>query len=358
MQKNTRTILIIIGIILILIACVFCATGSGLLFVASDNSDTNQEFGGNNEVIVYEEVVKDEEDCTEYEEYNAETSVCYFECETEEKCDEINAKIDARLDNWAKEYGEFSKNLNEDDTEELNIDEDAEIVYEIDKGETYSILNGSEDARHKQIKNWLIMITPNDFSNKYYNKLIAYTSSENKDTIAYVLPDENEAKWDVYVNMDNYKLGEKEMLFTLIHEFTHILTLNVDQQENGVVESSCSQYFVDEGCMSKTSYLNMFYSKFWEGKYKENIDDPYKNYVKEENSFVTEYAATNSAEDIAESFALFVFNQKNNTPKTIADQKVNFFYDYPELVELRAEMRNKLKLIERRRIASEVNTDL
>ena len=52
---------------------------------------------------------------------------------------------------------------------------------------------------------------------------------------------------------------------------------------------------------------------------------------------MTDYAATNPGEDIAESFTSFVMEPKPDGD-TIAEEKVLFFYEYPELVQLRAEI--------------------
>lgn len=59
------------------------------------------------------------------------------------------------------------------------------------------------------------------------------------------------------------------------------------------------------------------------------------------HEFVSDYAATNIEEDIAESFRIFVCGEKPTT-LSVADKKVLFFYDYPELVKIRNEYRNNL----------------
>ena len=60
---------------------------------------------------------------------------------------------------------------------------------------------------------------------------------------------------------------------------------------------------------------------------------------------MTEYAATNPSEDFAESFMVFVLKEKpaKSTADFIhKDQKILFFYDFPELVEIRDFIRNNL----------------
>lgn len=159
----------------------------------------------------------------------------------------------------------------------------------------------------------------------------------------------------------------ENLTFTLIHEFGHLLTLNEDQvypsmavfnnPHDPAVRSHeaamCPNFFPHEGCSGHESYINQFYQGFWTDKYDEwyqveTIQDEYLYYTrlnefyeKYQDQFVTEYAATNPGEDIAETWAYFVLTPKPQG-STIAEQKVLFFYGYPELVELRQEIINNL----------------
>ena len=65
--------------------------------------------------------------------------------------------------------------------------------------------------------------------------------------------------------------------------------------------------------------------------YYEALDDFYYNY---EDRFLTDYAATNPEEDIAEAFTFFILSPRPSGD-IVAEQKILFFYDYPELVKLR-----------------------
>ncbi len=60
--------------------------------------------------------------------------------------------------------------------------------------------------------------------------------------------------------------------------------------------------------------------------------------VYEDNNFVTEYAASEPEEDIAESFAYFIIDNKNSDVET-KDKKVSYFYSCPELLSIRTEIR-------------------
>ncbi|KAF0108585.1 MAG: hypothetical protein FD146_471 [Anaerolineaceae bacterium] len=132
------------------------------------------------------------------------------------------------------------------------------------------------------------------------------------------------------------------MSTTLIHELGHMLTLNDDQINN---KSTCSDYMSIDGCSNSDSYINAFYNAFWTDIYDEwygmvmTGDEPDEDLVIEfydmyPDQFVTDYAPTGPEEDIAESFLYFVFGPKP-AGDTVAEQKILFFYDYPELVALR-----------------------
>ncbi|MFN8381004.1 MAG: hypothetical protein U0V02_03635 [Anaerolineales bacterium] len=152
-----------------------------------------------------------------------------------------------------------------------------------------------------------------------------------------------------------------DLTYTLVHEFGHLLTLGPNQvppslavfnnpeDDNIYLDevSACPNYFPGEGCAKVDSYINSYYNQFWVDIYDEwneiNLEedeDAYYDkldafYFKYSDQFATSYAATNPEEDIAEAWAFFVFSPKP-TGGTIAEEKILFFYQYPELVELRA----------------------
>jgi hypothetical protein len=169
---------------------------------------------------------------------------------------------------------------------------------------------------------------------------------------------------DIADSQDYYYLS-----YTLVHEFAHLLTLGSDQvppseaifndPENNDIYlnevSACSNFFPGEGCANSDSYINQYYDQFWVNIYDEwnkiNLeenDDIYyeqldKFYYKYQDQFVTDYSATHPAEDIAEAFSFFIFSEKP-AGETIAEQKILFFYNYPELVDLRTKIIRNLCL--------------
>ena len=165
----------------------------------------------------------------------------------------------------------------------------------------------------------------------------------------------------------------------MIHENAHILSLGSSQSDNDDPFSStgiddlyeepytelrkivqekaaaCAPNYYDDvsGCMNSNSYLNKFFQEFWVDIYPSfkwfyEFDDYDKFldhndlfYKKYKTQFVTSYAQTNPSEDFAESFTAFVLKEKP-TKSTISDQKILFFYDFPELVEMRDFIRSNL----------------
>lgn len=166
-----------------------------------------------------------------------------------------------------------------------------------------------------------------------------YTSSTSDGKFDTTLTE----KWIMKINIlsleDSYYVSS-----ALIHEYGHYLTLNPTQMDGRKDEwGNCLEdsYY---GCQPADAYLNLFYWKFWDDIYPEwsDIDYGSKNYDAEINSFylkykdrfLNDYAATDPLEDIAESWTAFILNPTPTGDK-ISEQKVNFFYDFPELVELR-----------------------
>jgi hypothetical protein len=155
------------------------------------------------------------------------------------------------------------------------------------------------------------------------------------------------------------KLNKKESVHTLIHEYAHVLTLGKTQMQYiptdldselmmNRFKNKCKTNMVMEGCLYKDSYLNQFIEKFWKEDFKKiqsaGEDEQLDFYSGREKDFVTDYAATNPGEGIAETFTFFVLKSKP-TGNTIADQKIKFFYNFPELVKLRQVIRTRLDTI-------------
>lgn len=146
-----------------------------------------------------------------------------------------------------------------------------------------------------------------------------------------------------------------ELPATMIHEFAHIFSLRNTQMRADQTSETCTTYFLEEGCTSPTSYLNVFYTTFWKNTIQDHPiastpsprdEDIDAYYYAHEDSFITPYAATHPVEDFAESFTYFVLENKPTNTTLIRNQKLLFFYSYPYLVELRKSIRNSTYLKE------------
>ena len=153
----------------------------------------------------------------------------------------------------------------------------------------------------------------------------------------------------------------RNLAFTLLHEFGHLLTLNSAQvppnlavfthpDSQRVLDravAACQTYFPGEGCSLPDSYVNAFFDRFWKDLYDEwsaidQIQDDNRRearlhafFRKYQDRFVDSYAVTSPAEDIAETWAYFVLSPKPGGA-SFKYQKMDFFYAYPELVALRS----------------------
>ena len=73
-------------------------------------------------------------------------------------------------------------------------------------------------------------------------------------------------------------------------------------------------------------------------EYYDQLDDFYNKY---DDQFLSNYSATSPAEDIAEAFAFFILSPKPPAD-SIANQKILFFHEFPELMQLRGHILNQL----------------
>lgn len=194
----------------------------------------------------------------------------------------------------------------------------------------------------------------------YIDKLEIFTDG-SLNTLAYVVnDDEKENKWilavDLIDSLDYKGNFNKDFLDTLIHEFMHIVTLN-DTQLYEDIKLFGETYTIDEGSLKENSYLAKFYNEYWKD-YKDYLNKIERDNLNEEkreelidnfyslhkDEFVSDYAATNPVEDIAETFMYFVKEDKPSSLETIRDKKINFMYNEKELISLRYNIRKNLNL--------------
>jgi hypothetical protein len=216
-------------------------------------------------------------------------------------------------------------------------------------------------AAHESIWNYFVSIIPAEQRSLLSGFFIFTDGTSNH--LAAVSPKLNHPEqWILHVDILDSE-SYYDLTYTLIHEQGHLLTLNANQvppsdaifehpNNKGIYQreaAACPQYFTGEGCSQPASYINQFFERFWPYIYPdwEKIDleededtrlrmlrDFYRTY---EDQFLSDYAATSPAEDIAESWTFFVLSPKPELT-SIANEKILFFYEYPELVELRTQI--------------------
>lgn len=224
----------------------------------------------------------------------------------------------------------------------------------------YLKLYQADTQLHHRIWEYFTGLFPQD-STLHASYMIIYMDSSEVRHAASIR--ELDGKWRLYVNLLHFNSPEA-VLTILTHEYGHMLTLNKTQTQNIIneygrdrertgfdkMQAACKgRFFTSFYCMKENAYLNVFGNRFWTGEvyeswveafllldddtesYKTAIDEFYSKYS---DQFVRKYAATNPVEDIADSWTEFILRPKPSGT-TIADQKVLFFYEYPELVQMR-----------------------
>ncbi|WP_294546994.1 hypothetical protein [uncultured Pseudoflavonifractor sp.] len=175
-------------------------------------------------------------------------------------------------------------------------------------------------------------------------RFTVFTDGENE-TLAYVRQADNTGeKWEIAV--DPADAGDGQMFVeTVLHEYSHYLTLN-DGQVKYTTRQTASTYNELGMVCREGSYLDDFYQRFWTGYLDDRLSDmdTYNFFLRHEDDFVTDYASSSPSEDIAESFTYFVLQDKPREGDAVWEQKLNFFFAYPEMVSLRSDIRTCLGL--------------
>ncbi len=220
-------------------------------------------------------------------------------------------------------------------------------------------------SSQKRIWNYFAAIIPLE-QRSFLDQYDVFTDGRDNILASVSQSETDMGRWVLTVDIMD-AANPQDLTYTLLHEFGHLLTLNPSQVKPSVrvfnnpnsekvyqqEADACTTYFPDDGCSAPDSYINKFFERFWVDIYAEwyKIDSIQeqsryeaaleKFYNKHKDQFVTDYAPTDPAEDIAETFSFFII-QPNPTGDSIADQKVNFLYNFPELVQLRSQIGQRL----------------
>ncbi|HFD38691.1 MAG TPA: hypothetical protein ENJ31_02405 [Anaerolineae bacterium] len=324
------------------------------------------------------------EDCLPGEQYDPEEAACYIECDTEEECqakaDEIYKGLDVYFDpSFRGDHGQPKTSAV--NCEAQDEDEEPPIAcYALDQNLDTTPIKVNADGlpqaltdpqRHQEIWLFTRSILPKTILKEETREYHVFTDGPEGTTAYVTRLTDDPNRWlmaiDIIDTPDPVR-PEKEFVHSVVHEFGHILTLRNEQVEPDLpvvsgewqsdapspLQQSCQvTYYTGDGCARPESYINLFYQRFWADIYDEAqvINEAQTEEEREEltqafyekyrDRFVTEYAATNPGEDLAETFAYFVLKDKPSGD-SIADQKVRFLYAFPPLVEMRAQIRGQL----------------
>ena len=209
-----------------------------------------------------------------------------------------------------------------------------------------------EEERHAHL--WSLFTSVIPLENREMVKEFVLFTDGMDSTLGYVSPLPTDTEhWQLAIDFQDTS-NLKDFYYTLVHEFGHLLTLNHGEvppssktdllgSEIEQAKETCGTYYALQGCSNEDSYIYNFYKEFWTERYDEWLEmdvastetaqrEFYDKYI---DDFLTVYAVSQPEEDIADSWTHFVFSKKPISPTTIAQKKTAFFYNYPELVELR-----------------------
>lgn len=245
--------------------------------------------------------------------------------------------------------------LTNDELGEIVHTEDYDdYVSAIDYGETH--IQKAEDLLHDL---WYIFSSIIPQENREMLTRFTWYDTGQDFTFAVGIPDENssERQFTFSHNLEFYTQSHKKVF---LHEYAHMFTLDEgqieiddevlysdDDEDWKEAEKKCSTLFTVWGCAKEDSYLYAFYKEFWEDIHDEYEDINWyhqayykKFFTRHEDRFYTSYQGTRPEEDIADSFSIFVMQPSEVAfeAEEMKDEKLAFFYEYDELVNLRTEI--------------------
>ncbi len=230
------------------------------------------------------------------------------------------------------------------------------------------LIESNAEKTSLALYNWNVFynIFPKRITQKYIKRLVLFSDGIDEKTGALGALDRTNTEWQLVLDVvdvdfkSNNRERVRQSIYTLIHEFGHLLTLNNTQIKptNKEEQGADEPYLTIEGQALENSYINLFVARFWEGTLLSEWDHIQKKYcfveqqscleklygLYQENytDFLTDYAAESPEEDIVESWTAFVLHEKIDNPETVAEQKINFFYQFPELIKFRKTIRKNI----------------
>jgi hypothetical protein len=287
---------------------------------------------------VYDYSVESAQDCTSHEQFDSSRGACYYTCSSESECDAIGQEIEAELSEWSGGQGPASAQPLQ------TIDPSSVVaVYQVLPGERISLISGTDLRVHHDTWQLFAAIQPDAYAGTYVTRYLLY--NEPADLADASMENLGDGRWELAVNVAGFEnTSQYDRIYTLVHELAHVITFNPSQVDIYASPESCNYFFTGEGCARASSYFEEFVARFWPPQMIAEADAQDQDaevpvvYTRYPDRFITEYAATNPGEDIAESFTAFVLTPAHERGTGVAAQKAAFFAAYPELSAVKADV--------------------
>ena len=307
--------------------------------------------------LYYHKADSGESWCLPFEKLDWQGQYCYATCSDDASCAQLDENYKIIHDTYSNDDRKWYYNFSD---VPIEVPEGGFLpsaaaeytIHSVKNGVLGPIVEASSTPRYSGYseRTWkLISLALPRIATKRITEFAGYSDVAGG-AGAFVMPlNETSKEWSVAVNYAGFYSPQGALhdrgqsIHTLVHEIGHVVTLGdafvphsylfYFNGKANTKRGSCYTTQFLEGCAKTGTYLAVFSARFWPEA--EGDGEATAEYTPEK--FVSSYAATNIAEDITESWSAFVLLDK---PKgtTIAEKKILFFYQYPELVQARAEI--------------------
>ena len=248
--------------------------------------------------------------------------------------------LQAQLDEQSTQISKLNT-----DFESFILPDSAQIFerYQISNVDAVSLI---ADDNNRMFFKRFFSIVPDAYDDDITELVVFTDEEEGIDAFVETVPSQKGLKWRFGISSEvfKYPVQDKATSELFVHEFAHILSYAPVPTVSISGPTTCHKYFDGFGCPPEDSYFVAFLDEYWSDNDLDNLIDFGTNAwssSEQKYYFVSTYAATAPEEDFAESFAQFVLETRQSNT-TVAKQKINFFYQYPELVKMRNEIRSNL----------------
>lgn len=236
-------------------------------------------------------------------------------------------------------------------------------------GKIYAIYNVSGDSitvekewkdskptEYKALWEKTVRILPKNYD-QLIKKYVVFSDGREGINASTVTKSDDNSEYEFYLDFaDAYDSdGNFESIrfaLNVVHEYGHAVAQNNTQID--VNREDLGTFILPDGRLEESSYLYAFYKSYWVAQYddalaRRGIEDPQDNrdaqlkfFNENQDEFITDYATVTINEDFAESFAYFVLSSEIPDEKLVKYDKLRFFYQYDEMVQMREEMRRNI----------------